>query len=100
MSHPRSQPPAATAAWRSLPDCAHLTQRLGCSRLALAQCAGEGCPFFQSPEEYDRSLRRCRERLCTLSEETQRHIAAKYYWGKRVWLEEGPQGKGGSPCSR
>ena len=96
MSHRRL--PVDTS-WQELPDCIYLTERLGCSRLALSGCKGAGCTFCQSREEQDASRRRAEARLASLDEALQQRIAAKYYCGKRIWLGAGVQKKGEDGCS-
>ena len=96
MSHRRL--PADTS-WQELPDCIYLTERLGCSRLALSGCKGAGCTFCQSREEQDTSRRQAEACLASLDEALQQRIAAKYYCGKRIWLGAGVQKKGEDGCS-
>lgn len=68
------------------PLCCGLSETGACNWLSLSRCQGDGCPFQKSLESRESS--KIKRRLCSLSEERQARIAAKYYAGKRPWQEE------------
>ena len=67
----------------NMPDCTGLSENGRCTRLGLSACKGQGCSHYTSRSSCEKAEKRLRE----LDDETQRHIAAKYYNGKRPWLE-------------
>lgn len=64
-----------------LPDCSGLSENGKCSWLNVEACTGEGCPYFKRGN----SMLEVWERLNSLDEKMQEHIAEKYYGGVRPW---------------
>ena len=67
----------------SLPDCEGLLESGRCKWLKKTACTGAGCSIHNRVN----SLERAYARLRALDEETQEHIARKYYFGERPWRE-------------
>ncbi len=68
----------------NLPDCRDLRENGKCALLNVPACTGEGCPYYRERNSVDCSW----QRLCSLNEKTQEHIAQKYYGGARPWAQE------------
>ncbi len=66
-----------------LPDCAGLLENGKCKWLRVSGCLGIKCSYYQGTN----SLEKAKRRLRSLDEDTQEHIAKKYYGGYRPWLE-------------
>lgn len=75
----------------SLPDCAGLLENGKCSWLNTPKCIGKQCSFHHKKA----SLNKAKERLSSLDEPAQEHIARKYYGGCRPWLEPASNASGG-----
>lgn len=69
-----------------LPNCGGLRENGGCSWLNVASCMGVTCSYYQKIN----SLSKAQQRLRSLDEDTQRHIAKKYYGGSRPRMETAP----------
>ena len=67
----------------NLPDCKDLLENGKCAILNVAFCTGFGCPYYPASDSEERS----KNRLCSLDEKTQEHIAQKYYGGARPWVK-------------
>lgn len=65
-------------------NCRGYTGDGKCCLLNVALCQKERCPFFNTQAECDKAERR----LSELTDEQQKHIAKKYYGGKKPWLKE------------
>lgn len=65
-----------------LPDCGGLLENGKCRWLNVQTCIGGEC-------SYHRSLAKAYERLRSLDEKMQEHIAKKYYGGSRPWMDLG-----------
>ena len=68
----------------NLPDCRDLRENGKCALLNVPACTGEGCPYYRERNSVDCSW----QRLCSLNEKTQEHIAQKYYGGARPWAQD------------
>lgn len=64
-----------------LPDCDGLLENGKCSWLDISVCVGADCSFCHKIG----SLTKVWQRLRSLDEQTQEHIAQKYYEGSRPW---------------
>jgi len=69
--------------------CIGQTKNNGCKKLTVDKCIGESCSFIQTKEQADASKKRSFERLASLRQERQSHIAEKYYSAKMPWLKGG-----------
>ncbi len=68
----------------SLPDCASLTEKGGCTKLKTDRCLGIKCSFFTaSKNSFDTNS--WKKRLSSLPEDAQNKISKKYYNGSRPW---------------
>ncbi len=67
----------------SLPNCEGLRENGTCSWLSVPACTGTKCHFYHSLS----SLEKAYERLRSLDEDVQQHIAQKYYGGSRPWVD-------------
>lgn len=70
------------------PDCVHLSERIHCTILRAETCSGEDCPFCQTAGQVKNAHQQWSEKLCTVSAETQHHIAQQYYGGRTPWKAE------------
>jgi hypothetical protein len=57
----------------------------GCMAGVATECRPEGCGFYKTKAEHDKSTRAWKERLQSLPESTQMAISEKYYNGRRPW---------------
>ncbi len=64
-----------------LPDCVGLLENGRCKWHNLSSCIGAKCKYYRASS----SVQQIRERLCSLDEQKQEHIAQKYYGGFRPW---------------
>jgi len=66
--------------------CFSLGKDGGCCALNVKACLGRGnCPFFKTYRKRNHDWKAAWARLCTLPEETQSEIAAKYHGGRMPW---------------
>ena len=68
--------------------CFAHNDELGCAALEDFSGCGRDCPFYRSNTQAGADVKKAHRRLACLPEETQTHIAEKYYEGVRVWLPE------------
>ena len=66
---------------------AYITTDNGCEALLNNSGCGPDCPFRKSVTEHEAARLKADQRLASLPQERQRHIADTYYKGKRPWLE-------------
>lgn len=66
-----------------LPDCRALLENGKCRRRGHLDCLGSACAYIQEQDRRENA----QQRLCSLNEETQAHIADKYYGGARPWVQ-------------
>lgn len=73
-------------------DCFAKRPRGACAAIETGlnknSCLGdEGCTFYQSRAEACASKNAALERIATLPDDVQAHIAEKYYKGKTPWMQ-------------
>lgn len=68
----------------SLPNCGGLRENGGCRWLDVPACVGTECRYCHNHD----SLEKAHARLRSLDEETQKHIAKKYYGGSHPWMAD------------
>lgn len=68
-----------------LPDCEGLLENGKCRWLDIPKCSGIKCSYYRNTC----SREKAQERLCSLDEAMQAHIARKYYGGSRPWTDIG-----------
>jgi len=66
-----------------------------CSALHDSSGCGFTCPFRKSKTEHKAGHRRANQRLASLPEDQQQHIAETYYDGERPWKGKAGKAAGG-----
>ncbi|MEA4847540.1 MAG: hypothetical protein VB106_09950 [Clostridiaceae bacterium] len=69
----------------NLPDCAGLSEKGKCMWLNIDVCKGDKCECKCSVKDYRLSQLKALQRLASLGDLQQAHIADKYYSGKKPW---------------
>ena len=67
----------------NMPDCGGLQENGRCRWLNVSLCIGTACSYCGAKS----SLQKAYERLRSLDEKAQDHIAQKHYGGRRPWIE-------------
>lgn len=70
-----------------LPNCMGLSERGKCIWQNNAVCKGEKCKIKRSEGETQSAQIKTSQRLASLSDSQQTHIADKYYGGKKPWIK-------------
>jgi hypothetical protein len=60
-----------------------------CKILKVRRCVGKKCPFAKTAKEYIDSKQKAYARLASLSIQSQKDIADRYFGGKMPWLQGG-----------
>lgn len=69
--------------------CFALNKNNYCQVLSIVKCPCSSCSFFKTPEQAAESRRKANDRLASLDQVYQKHIADTYYHGRIPWLEGG-----------